>query len=181
MNESNKIIEISELTELFEKINWLILCQLNLFSSNGIMQMFNLEIQEELTKLSANVNFNEKYIIFKSIETINLKEKINHNLRFGNLDANAKLFEIYNDKKKLPLKIIQIKKSGFAGGLVYGLVSNIVLMLDKICKNIFDVKKIFEPDTHIYNECEKMYLFYGELYEKFYGLNYFMDEIEKQT
>lgn len=180
MNKSNEIIEIAELTELFEKINWLILCQLNLFSSNGLMQMFNLEIQEELTKLSANINFNKKYIIFKSIETINLKEKINHNLRFGNLDANAKLFKIYNDKKKLPLKIIQIKKSGFAGGLVYGLVSNIVLMLDKICKNIFDVKKTFEPDTYIYNECEKMYLFYGELYDKFFGLNYFMDEIEKQ-
>jgi hypothetical protein len=137
------------------------------------------ESYEILNKLSSNLQFNSKYIIFKPVYIIELNEKIKDNLLEINKNINdtnlkyhnEELIKKYQNNKIKPIEI-KIMKRGFDGAYIKNMIENIMINMSiiyvklsqkiDINKKYVDIKK----DTMI-----GCYLFFKEQYEKFIELN----------
>ncbi len=164
---------MEELVNLFDKLLNILKNQTNKISIDKII---NNKIYEEIEELSANINFNSKYIIFKSIVQIDLKKKINENLK-SNSDKNKNLIILYEKNKLLPIKLEIIKNNGFIGGMIRRQIEDIMLNLSNIYLFVTDYLFNYKMNLQLRNEISKYYLFYKEQYDKFILLNKFIDVV----
>ncbi len=174
---------MDELIKLLEKISWFVLKAIDTIDT---IDTIDIELKDnninEIELLSAGLNFNSKYIIYKSLKMIELKTKINNNLGIldiNNLNhkqnSNDELFDLYNNLKEKhpPIKITSIICSGFGGGMIMGLINDITNCFEKIKNKIYEFAK--ENNHNM-----KYYLFYAEQYEKFNSLlNHFTNSKNK--
>ena len=155
-----KTEDLVNLTSLLDNIYQIVKYQI---TDTNIEKAFNKKLMSDLDYLTSNINFTPKYIIFIPLEMIKSK------------------YIAYTDtiriNKPNPIKIIDLKNSGFQGRLIIKKIEDIMIGLSLMY--IYTHKYVYEyaMNLDLKIDITGFYLFYRDLYQKFIELNEFIGVI----